>query len=133
MTTTAPIPTAAPRQRVPSTENGVITYTWIPQIEELLPKTGGLPGVEYLQCSAENQPRADAEGWRPVHRSRPYVIASPKDPTKRVAMTLLGCGEPLRSLSPYSGRRVCWVDKLVEERTGLIIESPNQPDRAEAP
>lgn len=98
-------------------------FNGIPQPQQLLPKTQGRVGVEYLQCCAHNQHRADLEGWVNVQGARPYVIRNPAN-DKKVTMVLLAQGRPLEGYPSSSGRRVFWVDEDVY----TILELDPKPE-----
>ena len=38
-------------------------YDHLPSLKELMPSTGGVPGIEYLMVSTTNLRRAQDEGW----------------------------------------------------------------------
>lgn len=97
----------------------------------LLPATGGLPGVTYLQCALENLRRAQDEGWGEVSGgSHVYTIANPERGAE-IDMKLLCRGKPLWGRDLHSSRRECLVDQLVEERTGLRIDRAAAAPEAE--
>lgn len=101
------------------------SFTHIPSLRELMPKTQGLPGVVYLQCAAVNIARAEQEGWLGVHGARSYTITNPTT-GKSIAVVLLAQGKPMPGVSYMSGARECMVDLAIDE---VMTE----PSKAEPP
>ena len=103
-------------------------YTYrdhIPQLRELMPKTGGVPGVKYLQCTLGNLKLAQDDGWgNIVGGSKVFTIVGPKGSAD---MHLLCKGEPLPGGDVHSGVRECVVDAKVEDLTGLWVSGPPEP------
>lgn len=120
-------------------EHRALTWHHIPSLRELLPKTGGIPGVTYLQCAVTNLRRAQDEGWgKMVGGSLVYTIVGPEG---EVDCELYCKGQPITGQPSSSGARRCEVDLMIEEATGLQIqprlkareEEPPKPSKREAP
>ena len=108
------------------TETPDYTYNHIPQLRELMPKTSGVVGVEYLQCTSNNTKQAQNEGWGGiVGGSKIYTIVGPKGSAD---MHLLCKGEPIPGGDVNSGARHCVVDADVEGLTGLNVNLPEEPE-----
>ena len=92
-------------------------YHEIPSLDQLLPSTGGVPGVEYAQVTTANLRRAQDDGWSKLTgRQMIYTI---EGPTGRVDCELYGKGKPIVGQGTKSGRRRCWVDPEIRRVTGL--------------
>jgi hypothetical protein len=101
-------------------------YTNIPSLEQLLPNTGGLPGVRYAIVSTSNMRKAQDDGWERLSGNQKiFTIEGPKG---SVDCELFGKGKPMRSMDVASGRRVCMIDKDVRKATGFVTESPLKGD-----
>jgi hypothetical protein len=101
------------------------TFDHIPQLRELMPTTGGIPGVTYLQCTLGNLRKAQDKGWGGiVGGSKVYTVVGPKGSAD---LHLLCKGKPIPGGDIHSGARKCFVDDLVEDMTGLFIEPPEVP------
>lgn len=104
-------------------------YTYdghIPQLRELMPTTGGVPGVTYLQVTVGNQRTAQDTGWGDISGgSRVYTIVGPKGIAD---MRLMCKGKPIPGGDTMSGARKCVVDAKVEDLTGLLITKPKEPE-----
>ena len=90
----------------------------IPTLLQLMPETGGVPGVEYLQCSTQRLRRAQDEGWVRMHggRQKVYTIVGPKG---RCDCELYARGNPIVGQSHDSGARNCEVDLEIYQITGI--------------
>ena len=105
------------------------TYDHIPQLRELMPTTGGIPGVTYLQVTVSNQRTAQDDGWGNISGgSRIYTIIGPKGPAD---MQLMCKGKPIPGGDTNSGSRKCMVDANVEGITGLFVNPPEEPPEVE--
>jgi hypothetical protein len=92
-------------------------YDHIPTLEQLLPNTGGLPGVRYAIVSTMNMRKAQDDGWERLSGNQKiFTIVGPKG---SVDCELFGKGRPMRSMDVASGRRVCLIDKDVRKATGF--------------
>ncbi len=92
-------------------------YTHIPSLQELLPTTGGIPGVQYLQCSLNNLRRAQDDGWGKISgRQMVYTVEGP-DGTAHCE--LYARGKPIPGMSSDSGARRCFLDKDIRKLTGI--------------
>ena len=116
------------------TPNSDYTYHgYIPQLTDLMPKTGGRSGVTYLQCTVGNLKLAQDAGWGGiVGGSKIYTVIGPEGAAN---MHLLCKGEPILGVDVHSSACKCEVDTDVEEITGLQInpsEEASEPDPAEA-
>jgi hypothetical protein len=105
-------------------------YTYqnhIPQLKELMPRTGGVPGVKYLQVVTGKHERiAQDDGWGDiVGGSRVYTIVGPRGAAH---MRLMCKGRPIPGGDPNSGARECMVDAEVEELTGLRVNGLEEPE-----
>lgn len=92
-------------------DNKPYTYDHIPTLEELLPKTGGLPGVTYAIIALENARKAQDQGWSRLAGSQ--KIFTVESGSGSVDCELYGLGKPIRGQDVASGRRECVVDKKV--------------------
>jgi hypothetical protein len=106
-------------------------YHEIPTLDQLLPSTGGIPGVEYAQITTDNLRRAQDEGWSKLTgRQMVYTIEGPNG---RVDCELYGRGKPIPGQGTRSGRRRCWVDPEIRRVTGLgLVEIPQPEPEPEA-
>lgn len=92
-------------------------YDHVPTLWELMPKTGGLPGVTYAQVCVQHLRAAQDDGWSKLSGgSKTYTIIGPKG---EADMELVAKGDPIPGSDVYSGRRMCVVDKTVAKLTGL--------------
>lgn len=91
-------------------------YDYVPKLGKLLPKTGGVPGVEYIQVCTANAKPAQDQGWGPVHGAFLYTITGPKGS----ADMLLACrGTPDASRSNDSGACMMNLDDDIYRLTGI--------------
>jgi hypothetical protein len=107
------------------TSNRPFVYYRIPQLRELMPKTGGLPGVTYLQCAVINLRKAQDDQWKRVVNSSTYTIVGPEG---EIDCELLCKGRPIPGGDVFSGRRSCEVDTLIEEITRIPIDPSVVPE-----
>ena len=92
-------------------------YKFIPRLEDLLPKSGGVPGVKYAIVAISNARKAQDEGWeRLAGNQKIFTIEGPEG---SVDCELFGLGKPMRGLDHFSGKRVCMIDKVIRETTGF--------------
>ena len=98
------------------------TYSKIPTLEQLLPNTGGLPGVKYAIVSTSNMRKAQDDGWERLSGNQ--KIFTIKGPSGVVDCELFGKGEPMRGIDVSAGRRVCMIDKSIRDATGFGTEPP---------
>jgi hypothetical protein len=95
------------------TENKAYTYNEIPKLHQLLPETGGLPGVTYAIVALENARKAQDQGWsRLTGNQKIFTVVGPNG---AVDCELYGKGAPIRGLDASGGRRTCVVDKAVSK------------------
>jgi len=106
-------------------------YTTVPDLWTLMPSTGGVPGVVYLQCNVTNVKRAQNEGWLHIEgRAYVYTIVGPKG---RVDCQLYCKGTPIPGQGSRSGARECQVDVSIYHLTGLeeeLAEESTEPKRS---
>ena len=114
------------------TETRPYTYNHIPQLPELMPSTGGVVGVEYLQCTVGNLRAAqdvkeeDGGPWGGIiGGSKIYTIVGPEGSAD---MHLLCRGKPIPGGDVNSGARFCVVDGDVEQLTGLKVKPVEEPE-----
>jgi hypothetical protein len=109
--------------------NRPYTYDHIPQLKELMPTTGGVPGVTYLQCTVENRRIAQDDGFfNDTATTEIYTIVGPNGTAD---MDLLCRGKPIPGGCTKSGARKCMVDARVEELTGLYVNGPPPEEKSE--
>ena len=118
----APFPLPNTNQPTPQPTPGPDTpaepyHDHIPALRELMPRTGGLPGVVYAQILSSNLGKSDREHWKQVDNQRPYTITGPRGS----AECLLVChGKPDLSINPDSTFPHCAVDEGIVTLTGLV-------------
>ena len=109
-------------------QNEKYVYDHIPSLKELIPSTGGLPGVEYAQVTTDRLWLAQKNGWSKLSgRQKIYTI---RGPAGEVHCELYGKGKPIKGQSMLSGRRICWLDKTIREKTGLSEIPTGGEDKA---
>ena len=115
----------------PHTED--LTFDHLPDLWDLLPPDGGVPGILYAQVCAHNARHAQATGLRPIRGAVYYSISGPKG---QAAMVLMGKGSPIPGASPCAGARELFTDSEVTKLTGFPLsdhytltlrEEPNAP------
>ncbi len=99
-------------------EPEAVSYNHIPFLAELLPQYRGMPGFVYAQVCTQTLVRAQSEGWQHLGDRKVYTIVGPQG---QADMILLTRGQPIPGQSPDAGARLCGVDNLVQELTGLTI------------
>lgn len=109
--TTAPVSTLG--AQIP------FSYDHVPTLEELLPATGGIPGVTYAQVCAKNVHAAQTAEWDSVHGAKAYEIVGPDG--RNTAMVLACKGTPVRGMDARSGRRMMFLDQDVFRLTGMWL------------
>lgn len=114
--------------RNPTTEQPkILAFDEIPQPREFL-LHGGIPGVEYLYLLAEEQPKAQSEGWS-------TIIGMPFFTVKGIGMTLMARGKPMTNTPAQPGTVKCrfYLSDLVAERLGTAtLAEPTQLPSAES-
>ena len=106
------------------------TYDHIPALKELLPNTGGQPGLEYAQVCTHNLRKAQDNGWSRVRGAKTYSIVT----NEGIAdMELLCKGKQAKGLDTHSGKRRCLVDWAVQDLTGLCPNLKEAAKRNEPP
>jgi hypothetical protein len=106
------------------------TYDHIPELVELLPNTGGQPGLTYAQVCTHNARKAQDNGWKKVRGAKVYSIVT----NKGIAdMELLCKGEQAKGLDTKSGKRECLIDWAVQDLTGLCPNPKEAAKRNEPP
>ena len=113
-------------------EEAVITFGYVPTLGPgtgtLMPRTGGVTGVEYAQVCTHHIVKAkrDPDGsWGPIVDAEPYVISGPDGDAEVV---LLCKGEPIRGASSLAGAQICKIDREIYTLTGF-----KDPDDVEEP
>lgn len=100
------------------------TYDYIPTLEQLLPSNGGLPGVEYAIVATSNMRKAQDEGWeRLAGNQKIFTVTGPQG---EVDCELFGRGKPIKGADAQAGRRRCYVDGSVRDRTGHGRTAPKK-------
>jgi hypothetical protein len=89
-----------PRNSAPEVPS-VLSFDTIPSLREFFAH-GGVPGVEYLFVTPQNQPRAQREGWQMI-LGVPFFQIRGKD------CTIMGRGKPLRNTPAMPGTSICKV------------------------
>jgi len=104
-------------------EESVITFGYVPVLGPgpgtLMPRTGGVAGVEYAQVCTHHIVKAkrDPEGsWGPIVDAEPYVISGPDGEAEVV---LLCRGEPIPGASSLGGAQLCQIDNEIYTLTGF--------------
>ncbi len=116
---------------MPEATPAPFTYTnGIPTLSQLLPRTAGVPGVSYLQCSTANLRRAQDEGWLRIagREQKVYTIIGPNG---SIDCELYAMGEPIPGQSHTSGARNCDIDRNIYVATG--ITDPDDAPKMVAP
>lgn len=100
-------------------EESVITFNYIPVLGPgpgtLMPRTGGIAGVEYAQICTHHIVKAKRAGFGPIVDAEPYVIVGPDGEAEVV---LLCQGEPIKGASSLGGAQVCHLDREIFTLTG---------------
>ena len=108
-------------------EESVITFGYVPTLGPgtgtLMPRTGGVAGVEYAQVCTHHIVKAKKWGWGPIVDAEPYVIEGPSGDAEVV---LLCKGEPIRGASSLGGAQICRIDREIYTLTGY--EDPDGED-----
>ena len=100
-------------------------YDHIPTLKELLPEKRGLPGVEYAQVTTDNLWLAQQNDWSKLSgKQKLYTIRGPQG---EVHCELYGKGKPIKGQSSKGGKRICWIDKLIKEKTGCGLKDVADP------
>ena len=93
-----------------------LTFSHIPTLKDLLPRTSGTPGVHYAQVCTHNAMAAQREGWHNLANAAFYRIQGPKG---YADMVLMKKGKPIVGASIHDGARRCFIDSDVEKLTGF--------------
>lgn len=101
-------------------------FDHVPHLRELMPSTGGWPGIIYAQVCVHNVANAIEREENPAHLrqirgSEYFEITGPKG---TVQMALVGCGTPIPGASPNAGARLFFTDGEVERLTGHPVKAP---------
>ena len=111
-------------------ESQAFVYNHVPNLKELLPNTGGIPGVQYAQVSTENLRKAQDEGWLKISGAQKlYTIIGPSG---KVDCELYAKGKPIPGQGSGSGKRICWVDGVIYSKTGLGEQPAKAAPKAQA-
>lgn len=101
-------------------------FNSIPSLTELLPTTGGIPGIQYAQVCVHNLKKGQNDGWQRIQGAKVYTILGAGG---RADMELLAKGKAIIGQSPDAGARRCWIDEEVYGLTGHINpKSPKETD-----
>ena len=96
----------------------------IPQPKEFL-LHGGIPGVEYIYLLAEEQPKAQSQGWA-------TIVGMPFFTVRGTGMTIMARGKPMRNTPAQPGTVKCcfYLSDLVAERLGAVnmVEPSRLPE-----
>lgn len=96
---------------------------YIPDLNDLMPKNGGLTGVEYAQICVHNLMKAQASGLLDVADTEYYLIIGPNG---TVTMRLMAYADTPPVQPQQAGACECYLDPDVEKHTGLEIgDQPN--------
>ena len=96
----------------------------VPTLEELLPQTGGRPGVTYAMVATSNLRKAQEQGWERLAGNTPiWTVEGPKG---TVDFELWGRGKPIPGQDPNSSRCLCYVDKSIREDTGHTFSEASE-------
>jgi hypothetical protein len=118
-----------PQDTDPTTEQPkAYAFNKIPYLNDLLPKTAGLPGVIYAQVCTHHARRAQDEGWLRVVGTMVYTIQGPEGCAD---MELLARGKPIPGAGHLSGARQCLIDTEVYRLTGF--PDPDAPTAGSEP
>lgn len=79
----------------------LLEFDCIPSLFEFL-RFGGVPGVEYLYVAAQNQPKAQSEGFT-------QIVGMPYFNIGGIGSTLMARGKPLRDTPAQPGTSKCSV------------------------
>lgn len=101
-----------------------LTFEFVPTLRQLMPSTGGLPGVKYGLLAVHNQKTAQNEGWGATTTSKIFTIKGPKG---QVDVVLACKGDPVRGMSPAGGARVFLIDQDIYDVTGLDAVEDQEP------
>ena len=101
---------------------GTRTFTFIPTLRQLLPATGGVPGLIYAQVSLKNLTSLQNDPSTRWYKTRDaedaYTVRGPKG---EVDVMLCCTGKAMPGGDPQAGARLCWLDKSIPELTGLTV------------
>lgn len=117
-------------------DESVITFGYIPTLGPgpgtLMPRTGGVAGVEYAQICTQHIVKAKRDGYGPIVDAEPYVIEGPDGEAEVV---LLCKGTPIRGASSLGGAQICRIDRDIYVLTGFedpdgkqVEETPDKPE-----
>jgi hypothetical protein len=102
--------------------SGTRTFTFIPSLRQLLPATGGVPGLIYAQVSLKNltslQNDPTARWYKTRDAEDAYTIRGSKG---EVDVILCCTGKAIPGGDPNAGARLCWLDRSILEGTGLTV------------
>ncbi len=106
---------------------GIPSYDHIPSLWDLMPNSGGQPGITYAQVCTHNAGKAQTEGWGQIlgRDGRPAKFYAIEGPKGKAEMVLLGQGKAIPGGEPPSGARECLVDNEVVRLTGFEPDSKN--------
>ena len=102
------------------------TFHDIPRLIDLLPSTGGVPGITYAQICVQNLRQAQDDGWKRIQGAKVYSIWGDLG---KADMELLARGKVVLGQSPDAGARRCFIDPEVYTLTG--IDNPKTPTPVE--
>ena len=109
-------------------------FDFVPELKDLLPETGGHPGLKYAVALLEHAPlfQNDPEMRWSQDPNYPHVfkVTGPKG---FIHLQLWRRGKIIQGASTQSGARECSYDKEIAVRTGLTLTGQGPwPDDAPA-
>ena len=105
-------------------ENADFVFQTVPSLLELIPSTGGNPGIIYAQIWVGSMKRAQNEGWKRIQGAKVYTILGPDG---RADMELLARGKAILGQDTSSGARRCYIDTEVYKLTGHTEPKKENP------
>jgi hypothetical protein len=101
-------------------------YDHIPTLNELMPQTGGIPGVTYAQIATHNLSKAQDAGYGKV--SGKQLVYTIQGPNGVADCELYATGQPIPGQDTTNGRRKCYVDIDIKRATGHGMEPEPAPE-----
>ena len=82
---------------------------------------GGVPGLKYRLTHVANMARAQSEGWKLTQGYPVFVL---KGWAGIASAQLMVRGKPIPGADPYNGVRPYFIDKRLDDETGIDTEPP---------